>query len=99
MKIKLLREVLVGPADVTPTRGGTVVDLDDVAAKEFIAVGLAVAVKEGEAKAIPAAPKNKMAASVVNKGATSDAQSDENRDTFEREPARVDADKPVRGRK
>jgi hypothetical protein len=65
MKIKLLRELLVGPSDVTATRGGTEVDIDDVTAREFIANGLAEAV---QAKKAPE-PLNKMAAAPKNKGA------------------------------
>lgn len=67
MKIKLLREVLVGPSDVTPTRGGTVVEMDDATAKEFIALGLAEEDGKNSEKSVPAAPKNKMAPAAVNK--------------------------------
>jgi hypothetical protein len=49
MKVKLLKSVLVGPSDVIPPRVGTVVDLPDDEARQFIAGGLAVAVS-------PAAP-------------------------------------------
>ncbi len=41
MKVKLLKSVLVGRADVIPTKRGTLVDLPDDEAKEFIANGLA----------------------------------------------------------
>ncbi len=40
MKVKLHREVLVGPTDVKPTPAGTVVDLDDTVGREFISNGL-----------------------------------------------------------
>lgn len=83
MKIKLLREVLVQPSDVTATRGGTVVEMDDSTAKEYIAAGLAEEHGKSE-KAIAAAPKNKMAPAASNKA----EDAEENRDNFEREPVR-----------
>lgn len=65
MKIKLTRHVLVEDTDVMPTRKDTVVDVDDVKAKEFVALGLAV---EPEAKKAPE-PENKKAAEPANKAA------------------------------
>lgn len=61
MKVKLLKDVLVGDADVQPTLKNTVVDLDDSTAKDFIAAGLAEATKsmpEPKNKAMPE-PENK----------------------------------------
>ncbi|WP_295379567.1 hypothetical protein [uncultured Pseudacidovorax sp.] len=54
MQVKLKRSVLVGDADVFPTRGGTVVDLDHAKAKEFIAAGLAEAVEPSAPSPTPA---------------------------------------------
>lgn len=93
MKIKLLREVLVGGAAVAPTLRGTVVEMDDNEAKEYIAAGLAEE-DGGKAKASASAPKNKMAPAVDNKEASA-PESDENRDNFEREPVRDD-EKPAK---
>lgn len=67
MKIKLLREVLIGASDVTPARGGTVVEMDEASAKEFIALGLAEEEGKGSSKAVDAAAKNKMVAAPKNK--------------------------------
>lgn len=64
MKVKLIRSVLVGDADVFPTSGGTEVELDDAKAKEFIAHGLAEEVVTKKA----AKPENKMAKEASNKG-------------------------------
>lgn len=63
MRVKLIRSVLVGDADVFPTRGGTEVELDDAKAKEFIAAGLA---EELQAKKAPE-PENKKAPEPTNK--------------------------------
>lgn len=71
MKIKLLRSVLVEDADVTPTRNGTVVDIDASKAREFVALGLAEELNspaddDASVKKAPE-PANKMAAVPVNK--------------------------------
>lgn len=64
MKIKLLRSVLVGDADVTPTTGGTELDMEEAKAREFIALGLA-----DEAGVKKSAPhSNKMEPEPDNKG-------------------------------
>jgi hypothetical protein len=63
MKVKLLKSVLVGDADVIATPRGEVVDVPDEQAKEFISTGLA---EEYAAKSAPA-PLNKMADAVQNK--------------------------------
>lgn len=63
MKVKLTRSVLLGDSDVSPTRGGTEVEMDDAKAKEFISLGLATEV--GGKKA--AEPENKMAKEPANK--------------------------------
>lgn len=74
MKIKLLRSVLVEDADVTPTRNGTVVDIDETKAREFVALGLAEEVKAALAAATSTKkapePSNKMAAAPKNKSAS-----------------------------
>lgn len=60
MQVKLRVSVLIGPRDTTPTRDGTVVDLDEETAKEFIRTGLAVEYKEsgkGEGDADKPEPK------------------------------------------
>lgn len=41
MKMKLLKSVLVGNADVIPTKRGTIVDMQEDQAKEFVTAGLA----------------------------------------------------------
>lgn len=64
MQIKLKRSVLVGDADVMPTPGGTVVEMDAAKAREFVAAGLA---DEVGAKKAPAS-ENKMATEPENKG-------------------------------
>lgn len=63
MKVKLIRSVLVGDADVFPTPGGSEIDMDDAKAKEFIANGLA---EEAGAKKAPAV-ENKKASEPANK--------------------------------
>lgn len=63
MRVKLIRSVLVGDADVFPTRGGTELDMDEAKAKEFVAHGLAEVV---DVKTAPA-PQNKMAPAARNK--------------------------------
>ncbi len=63
MKVRLIRSVLVGDADVFPTRGGTEVDLDDAKAREFVALGLADPI---DAKKAPE-PENKKAPEPANK--------------------------------
>ena len=65
MHIKLIKSVLVGDADVMPTPKGTVIEMDDSKAKEFIAHGLA---EKSEAKKAPE-PMNKKAPEPRNKGA------------------------------
>lgn len=54
MKVKLLKSVLVGPADVIATRGGTTVDLADDEARLFIEGGLAEAVGGEKTASTPA---------------------------------------------
>ena len=64
MEVKLIRSVLVGDADVMPTRGGTIVNLEDAKAREFIVLGLAEEVKTKKAPELA----NKKAAEPENKG-------------------------------
>ena len=49
MKIKLSKHVLVGDADVTPTRPGTIVEVSAEQGAEFVRNGLAEEVKAGKA--------------------------------------------------
>ena len=65
MRIKLIKSVLVGDAEVIATPKGTLIDMDDSRAKEFIAHGLAVQV---EVKKAPE-PLNKKAPEPKNKSA------------------------------
>lgn len=54
MKVKLLRDILVGPSDAMPTPSGTIVDLPEDKAREYIKVGHGAEVKESaERKAEP----------------------------------------------
>ncbi len=70
MEVKLIRSVLVGDADIFPTPGGAVVNLEDTKAREFIAAGLAepAAVVAHDAKKAPE-PANKKAPDPTNKAA------------------------------
>ena len=65
MQVKLIKTVLVGDADVIPTRKDTVVDIDDSKAKDFIAHGLAEQVEAKKAFE----PLNKKAPEPKNKSA------------------------------
>lgn len=51
MRVKLLKTVLVGPADVIPAKHGTVVDIPDDQAKEFVNLGLAQEIKHDKPEA------------------------------------------------
>lgn len=63
MQVKLLRDVLVGDSDVTPGRTGSLVEMEEGKAREFIAHGLAVEVEQKAA----IAPQNKAQAAPQNK--------------------------------
>lgn len=65
MKVKLLRELLVGPSDVMAMRAGTEHEMDDARARELVKLGLVEEVGGGT-KAAPA-HENKMAAAPENK--------------------------------
>ena len=65
MRIILTKSVLVGDAEVIPTPKGTVIDMDDSMAKEFIAHGLADQVEVKKASE----PMNKKAPEPKNKSA------------------------------
>ena len=65
MRIKLTKSVLVGDAEVIATPKGTVMDMDDSMAQEFITHGLAEHV---EIKKAPE-PMNKKAPEPKNKNA------------------------------
>lgn len=67
-KVKLLREVLVGPADVVPTPAGTVIELDDGDARHFVETNkIAEYVGEEPAEKAAPEPKNKAARTPRNK--------------------------------
>lgn len=51
MRVKLLKTVLVGPSDVIPAKHGTVVDIPDDQAKEFVNLGLAQEIKHDKPEA------------------------------------------------
>lgn len=42
MKVKLLRELLIGSSDTMPARRGTVLEIDDDRGRQWVAAGLAV---------------------------------------------------------
>lgn len=67
MEVKLIRSVLVGDADIFPTTGGSVVNLEDTKAREFINAGLAEPAAL-DAKKAPE-PANKKAPDPTNKAA------------------------------
>lgn len=70
MRVKLLKTVIVtGVDNVTPTRAGEVVEVDDAEGKEMLQNGIAEETSSkvtAEAKAAPQ-PENKMAEDSANK--------------------------------
>ncbi|WP_152643468.1 hypothetical protein [Paracidovorax citrulli] len=75
MEVKLIRSVLVGDADIFPTPGGSLVDMEETKAREFIAAGLAERVGGAapDTKKAPE-PSNKKAPDPANKAARPQAK-------------------------